>query len=135
MACKNPIPVWVTRSKAIDKFLYLWKKFVKSSIALMNRNLISAWPMKKFCKLFFFAKLCWKSAHTSKNLLNPLVNSYRNTISEWAVVFRYDPWANLWGVFNPGDEEISIPEKWPIRKSYIEKHDMVLTNMALTNIS
>ena len=29
------------------------------------------------------------------------------------------PWANFWGFFNPGDEEISIPEKRPIRKSYI----------------
>ena len=29
------------------------------------------------------------------------------------------PWANFWGLFNPGDEEISIPENWPIRKPYI----------------
>ena len=83
-----------------------------------------------------------------------LVNSYRNTISKWALGFRYrnffipwveknlkiSPWegnSNLpraygpWedrvsslglifgGFFNPWDEEISIRETRPIRKSYI----------------
>jgi hypothetical protein len=83
-----------------------------------------------------------------------LVNSYRNTISEWAVGFRYgnffipwgeknlkisqweekayllraySPWEESFssrglifgGFFNPWDEEISIPETRPIRKSYI----------------
>jgi hypothetical protein len=83
-----------------------------------------------------------------------LVNSYRNTISEWAVGFRYgnfviprvekplkiSPWERnsylpraygpweervssrglIFGdFFNPWDEEISIPETRPIRKSYI----------------
>ena len=83
-----------------------------------------------------------------------LVNSYRNTISKWALGFRYrnffiprveknlkiSPWegnSNLpraygpWedrvsslglifgGFFNPWDEEISIPETQPIRKSLI----------------
>ena len=86
-----------------------------------------------------------------------LVNSYRNTISKWALGFRYrnffiprveknlkiSPWegnSNLpraygpWedrvsslglifgGFFNPWDEEISIPETRPIRKSYISFH-------------
>ena len=85
-----------------------------------------------------------------------LVNSYRNTISKWALGFRYrnffiprveknlkiSPWeenSNLpraygpWedrvsslglifgGFFNPWDEEISIPETRPIRKSYISR--------------
>ena len=53
---------------------------------------------------------------------NHLVDSYRNTISEWVVGFRY-------GNFNLklacglifGGEEISIPENRPIRKSYIPK--------------
>ena len=31
----------------------------------------------------------------------------------------FHPWASFWGIFNPGDEEISIPENQPIRKSYI----------------
>ena len=89
-----------------------------------------------------------------------LVNSYRNTISKWALGFRYrnffiprveknlkiSPWegnSNLpraygpWedrvsslglifgGFFNPWDEEISIPETRPIRKSYIPLTMMV----------
>ena len=92
-----------------------------------------------------------------------LVNSYRNTISKWALGFRYrnffiprveknlkiSPWegnSNLpraygpWedrvsslglifgGFFNPWDEEISIPETRPIRKSYI------LPNYEQTNL-
>ena len=32
---------------AIDKFPYIFKKFVKSPIALMTRNQISTWPMWK----------------------------------------------------------------------------------------
>ena len=31
---------------------------------------------------------------------------------------NFCPWANLRGFFNPGDEEISIPDNWPIRKLY-----------------
>ena len=77
-----------------------------------------------------------------------MVNSYRNTISEWAVVVRYEnffiprvkksskisPWEKnlasrgptaLGLIFEdfstPWDEEISIPEKRLIRKSYISR--------------
>ena len=32
---------------AIDKFPYIFKKFVKSPIALITRNQISTWPMWK----------------------------------------------------------------------------------------
>ena len=32
---------------------------------------------------------------------------------------NFCPWANLRGFFNPGDEEISIPDNRPIRKLYI----------------
>ena len=32
---------------AIDKFPYIFKKFVKSPIALMTKNQISTWPMWK----------------------------------------------------------------------------------------
>ena len=70
-----------------------------------------------------------------------LVDFYRNTIPEWAVGFRYgnftlklahgkakpclpqgySPWEASFSsrglIF--GGEEISIPETWPIRKSYI----------------
>ena len=57
-----------------------------------------------------------------------LVDSYRNTISEWAVCFRYGNFtlklarekkslASRGLIF--GGEEISIPETRPIRKSYI----------------
>ena len=74
-----------------------------------------------------------------------LVNLYRNTISEWAVVIRYEnffiPWVENSSKISPRaknlvlqravgprearffsqcwDEEISIPENRPIRKSYI----------------
>ena len=50
-----------------------------------------------------------------------MVDSNRNTISEWVVGFRYRPWeanfSSLWLIF--GGEEISIPETRPIWKSYI----------------
>ena len=57
-----------------------------------------------------------------------LVDSYRNTITEWAVGFRYGNFtlklargkkslASRGLIF--GGEEISIPETWPIQKSYI----------------
>jgi hypothetical protein len=64
---------------------------------------------------------------------NHLVDSYRNTISEWAVGFRYRNFT-LKSALGPkargrqgfssrglifGGEEISIPETRPIRKSYI----------------
>ena len=89
-----------------------------------------------------------------------LVNSYRNTISKWALGFRYrnffiprveknlkiSPWEGnsylpraygpweervsslgliFGGFFNPWDEEISIPETRPIRKSYISFHSSI----------
>jgi hypothetical protein len=72
---------------------------------------------------------------------NHLVDSYRNTISKWAMGFRYGnftfklargkkslasrgPTALGRQAFSFrelifGGEEISIPETWPIRKSYI----------------
>ena len=50
-----------------------------------------------------------------------MVDSNRNTISEWVVGFRYRPWeanfSSLWLIF--GGEEISIHETRPIPKSYI----------------
>ena len=101
----------------ISKFIYLWRKFVKLLIALMTRNQISTWPMWKsdfhmtheetvshfienfkFCchLTSFFCKNCFKSVSASKicqmtavKIENGLVNSYRNKISEWAVIFRY----------------------------------------------
>ena len=101
----------------IGKFLYLWRKFVKLLIALMTRNQISTWPMWKsdfhmtheeivshfienfkFCchLTSFFCKNCFKNVSASKicqmtavKIENGLVNSYRNKISEWAVIFRY----------------------------------------------
>ena len=42
-----------------------------------------------------------------------MVNSYRNTISKWAVGFRYG------NFFIPWVEKIPIPETRPIPKSYI----------------
>jgi hypothetical protein len=54
---------------------------------------------------------------------NRLVNSYRNTISEWAVGFRYGnffiPWVENNLKISPWEEEIPIPETRPILKSYI----------------
>ncbi len=113
----------------IGKFLYLWRKFVKLLIALMTRNQISTWPMWKsdflmtheeivshFVKNFkfcchltiFFCKICFKNVNASKicqmtavEIENGLVNSYRNKISEWAVIFRY------WNFFIPRVEKSS----------------------------
>ena len=48
------------------------------------------------------------------------IDSYRNIISEWAVIFRYE------NFFIPRVEEISIPEKRPIRNSYIFKTSHVI---------
>jgi hypothetical protein len=51
---------------------------------------------------------------------NHLVDSYRNTISEWAVGFRHGNFTlKLARGLIFGGEEISIPETRPIRKSYI----------------
>ena len=82
--------------------------FLKSSIALMTRNQISAWPMKKFIlisrKILNFAVI-WQVVFakiflntrvyqyfvdqmTAVKIENRLVNFYMNTISEWAVGFR-----------------------------------------------
>ena len=52
--------------------------------------------------------------------LHHLDDSYRNTISGWAVGFTYGNFTLKLGrglIF--GGEEISIPETRPIRKSYI----------------
>ena len=49
-----------------------------------------------------------------------LVDSYRNTISEWTVGFRYGNFTlKLARGLIFGGEEISVPETRPIRKSYI----------------
>ena len=48
-----------------------------------------------------------------KSYICAYIDSNRNTISEWAVIFRYG------NFFIPRVEEISIPEKRPIRKLYI----------------
>ena len=64
-----------------------------------------------------------------EKFLYHLVDSYRNTISKWAVGFRYGNFtlklargkkslASRGLIF--GGEEISIPETQPIRKSYIQ---------------
>ena len=101
--------------------------------------------------IIFLKKKCQNNVGCS---ICAYIDSNRNTISEWAVIFRYGnffiprveksskispwgkksclpraygpwedkifrPWANLWGFFHPWDEEISIPENRPIRKSYI----------------
>ena len=59
---------------------------------------------------------------------NHLVDSYRNTISEWAVGFRYQNFTSKFAHGNKSlassglifvGEEISIPETQPIQKSYI----------------
>ena len=62
-----------------------------------------------------YQKICQMTAKTGKNRL---FNSYRNTISKWAMVVRR---GNLLvpQFKNPGDEEISIPDNRPIPKSYI----------------
>ena len=142
------------------------------------RNLISTWPMKKSFKLlqfdeflsFFLQNFIKHSTcvlkfvkmkqefHVKQKFC--LVNSYRNTISKWALGFRYrnffiprveknlkiSPWegnSNLpraygpWedrvsslglifgGFFNPWDEEISIPETRPIRKTHIFLYESI----------
>ena len=48
---------------------------------------------------------------------NHLVDSYRNTISEWAVGFREASFSSVGLIF--GGEEISITDTWPTRESYI----------------
>ena len=48
---------------------------------------------------------------------NHLVDSYRNTISEWAVCFRYGNFTLTQAYIFEG-EEISILETWLIRKSF-----------------
>jgi hypothetical protein len=53
---------------------------------------------------------------------NHLVDSYRNTISEWAVGFRYGNFTlKLARGLIFGGEEISIPESRPMQKSYISR--------------
>ena len=48
---------------------------------------------------------------------NHLVDSYRNTISEWAVCFRYGNFTLAQAYIFEG-EQISILETWLIRKSF-----------------
>jgi hypothetical protein len=66
---------------------------------------------------------------------NYLVDSYRNTISEWAVDFRYGNFtlksvhgkksiASSGLIF--GGKEIFIPETRPIQKSYISDADFII---------
>ena len=54
------------KATVIDKFLYLWRKFVKSWIALMTRNKISAWP----CGNLISAWPMMKLSLISWNILN-----------------------------------------------------------------
>ena len=46
--------------------------------------------------------------------INVPIESFRFLLS-----FYQCPWANFWEFFNPGDEEISIPENRAILKSYM----------------
>ena len=63
---------------------------------------------------FYLMKKCYSYT------FNHLVDSYRNTISELAMGFRYvNLTLKLARGLIFGGEEISIPETRPIRKSYI----------------
>jgi hypothetical protein len=74
---------------AIDEFPYIpFRKIHEIVVALVERNQISAWAMRK--SDFFL--LVQQQFHK----FFELVNSYRNTISKWAVIFRYEnPQKNL----------------------------------------
>jgi len=61
---------------AIDKFPYIFKKFVKSLIALMTRNQISTWPMWKSDFHMTHGEIV---AHFTENW------SCGNQISAWAM--------------------------------------------------
>ena len=61
---------------AIDKFPYIFKKFVKSPIALMTRNQISTWPMWKSDFHMTHGEIV---AHFTENW------SCGNQISAWAM--------------------------------------------------
>ena len=68
---------------AIDKFPYIFKKFVKSPIALMTRNQISTWPMWKSDFHMTHGEIV---AHFTENW------SCGNQISVWAM-WKSDFWS------------------------------------------
>ena len=97
-------------------------------------NLISTWPMKKSfinsCYLTNFLPMRKSDFHmTHENFFIPWVEN-PSKISPWEKILPpmglqllggkiFHPQSNFGGIFNPGDEEISIPDNQSIRKSYI----------------
>ena len=83
----------------IEKFPYIFKKFVKSSVALVKRNQISTWPIKKSflncCYLTNFLAMQKSDFHMTNFLWNEqqfLHGSCGNQISTWAM-WKSDFWS------------------------------------------
>ena len=92
----------------MDKFPYIFN--VKLSVALVKRNQISTWAMRKSDFHMTHEEIIFKLLLFDNFLQNRLVNSYRNTISKWAVVFRY---GNLFIPRVEKSSKISLWEKNP----------------------
>ena len=187
---KIVIPVWVTSSNGHGEISIHFQKICEIVIALLKRNLISAWGvmwksdfhMTPHAEIWFphgqnficcgltsflsfFYKFLLENTCTSKNLSNDSLKiTKKNRKIAWLTLTgiqfpngpwlsgmkisssrglknppksargkkylppaglrplggkNFCPWANLRGFFNPGDEEISIPDNRPIRKLYI----------------
>ena len=88
----------------------------KSDFHMTHEEIVSHFIENfKFCchLTSFFCKNCFKNVSASKicqmtavKIENGLVNSYRNKISEWAVIFRYG------NFFIPRVEKSSIISPW-----------------------